>query len=66
MARQIDEGIEMCKDTCGYFSICGRGAPANKVFENGTFASTETMACRLRRKHVTDFVLGIIEVRYLK
>jgi uncharacterized protein len=64
MARQIDDGVAMCEAGCDYFPVCGGGTPGNKVFENGTFASAETMACRLNRKHVTDFVLGMIETRY--
>jgi len=26
--------------------FCGGGAPANKFYENGCFASTETLKCR--------------------
>jgi uncharacterized protein len=61
MAAQINEGIELCRAQCKYFSICGGGAPSNKLFENGTFASTETLHCRLTRKRVTDFLLATIE-----
>jgi uncharacterized protein len=61
MRTEINEGIEMCKSTCDYFSICGGGTPSNKLFENGTFASTETMHCRLTRKRIADFLMSIIE-----
>ena len=64
MADEIDAGIQQCKAECSYFTVCGGGAPANKVFENGSFASAETLACRLGRKAVTDFVLGMIEARF--
>jgi uncharacterized protein len=63
MWAQIAEGVERCRLTCDYFPICGGGAPANKVFENGTFASTETMYCRFSKKQVADFVLSTIEAR---
>jgi uncharacterized protein len=64
MTERIDKGVEMCRAECKYFPVCGGGAPSNKVFENGTFASTETMYCRLSKKAVTDFVLATIEARY--
>lgn len=61
IASQIGRGIELCRADCKYFPVCGGGAPANKVFENGTFASMETMHCRLTKKRVTDFLLTTIE-----
>ena len=47
--------------TCEYFSICQGGSPANKLFENGTFDSTETLFCRMSKKAVIDVVLGHME-----
>ena len=44
-----------------YFAFCGDSAPANKFFENGTFASTETMSCRLQKKVCLDVVLDWLE-----
>jgi len=61
MAARIAEGVDLCRRTCGYFSVCGGGAPSNKIFENGSFASGETLHCRLTKKQVTDFVLHAIE-----
>jgi uncharacterized protein len=63
MQTQINLGIDLCRAECKYFSVCGGGAPSNKIFENGTFACTETMYCRLTRKRVADFVLATIESR---
>jgi uncharacterized protein len=63
MTAQIDEGIALCRASCPYFRVCGGGAPSNKVFENGSFATTETMYCRLSKQRVTDFVLSTIESR---
>jgi uncharacterized protein len=65
MTEQINLGVESCRSGCQYFSVCGGGAPSNKLFENGTFASNETIYCRLTKKRVTDFVLGTIEDRVL-
>jgi uncharacterized protein len=54
---EIDTGVARCRRECGYFDYCGGGAPANKVFENGSFATTETLYCRLMRKAIIDVVL---------
>ena len=47
MVADIDAGVEACRRECGYFSLCGGGAPVNKLSENGTFASTQTSFCNL-------------------
>src|SRR5205823_2837787 len=36
---EIRQGIETCRSTCNYFHVCGGGAPANKISENGVLAS---------------------------
>jgi uncharacterized protein len=61
MLKDIRAGVEMCKETCQYFSVCGGGEPVNKLAENGTFASTETTYCRLTKMRATDLVLDAIE-----
>jgi len=43
---EIRRGIEICRSTCDYFHVCGGGAPANKISENGVLASGETVFCR--------------------
>jgi len=53
----VAAGVERCRAECAYFGYCGGGAPANKVFENGSFASTETLFCRLTRKAMLDVLL---------
>jgi uncharacterized protein len=57
----IRQGIVKCEEQCPYFALCGGGAPANKYFENGTFASTETMYCRHTIQLPIDIVLGDLE-----
>src|SRR5262249_1128238 len=47
---EIARGVEMCRQQCRYFGFCGGGPPGNKFFENGTFASTETLFCRLHKQ----------------
>jgi uncharacterized protein len=41
--------------------VCGGGAGSNKYWENGSFNSAETQACRYRTKIVTDIVLEAFE-----
>jgi len=61
MLRDIRAGVEMCRKSCEYFSVCGGGEPANKLAENGTFVSTETTYCRLIKMRATDLVLSALE-----
>jgi uncharacterized protein len=57
----ICKGVEMCRERCGYFSVCGGGEPVNKLAENGSFVSTETAYCRLTKMRVTDLVLDTLD-----
>jgi len=64
LARQfadIRAGVDRCAGTCLYYEWCGGGSPANKLFENGTFDSSETMFCRLARQGVLEETLASIE-----
>jgi len=60
MAADIAKGVELCRRSCGYFSVCGGGEPVNKLFENGDFASTETRFCRLTPVSYTHLTLPTI------
>lgn len=59
--QDINQGIKLCADNCHYFGICGGGAGSNKYWENGTFASMETQACRYRIKILTDVLVSAME-----
>jgi uncharacterized protein len=61
LEEEIGRGVEMCRQGCAYFDFCGGGPPANKYFENGTFASTETMSCRLHKQACMDVTLAWLE-----
>jgi uncharacterized protein len=61
LEEEIGRGVEMCRASCTYFPFCGGGPPANKYFENGTFASTETLFCRLHKKVCLDVTLTMLE-----
>lgn len=55
--RDIASGVERCRRTCDYFSLCGGGCPSNKLAELGTFDSSETDYCRFHMQAVADVVL---------
>jgi uncharacterized protein len=57
LLRDIRAGVEACSASCDYFSVCGGGAPANKLYENGSFASTRTAFCALTQMVPTDLIL---------
>jgi uncharacterized protein len=58
MQRDIDAGVEACRASCEYFSVCAGGAPMNKLSENGTFRSTATSFCSLVQMAAADLVLA--------
>lgn len=57
----IARGLEACERGCAHFGFCGGGAPANKFYENGDLASTETLYCRTMVKRPFDAVLARLE-----
>jgi uncharacterized protein len=61
MLADIQAGVALCRESCQYFSVCGGGEPVNKLFENGNFASTETVYCRMTKMRATDLVLDRLE-----
>jgi uncharacterized protein len=61
MSRDIAAGVELCRKSCEYFSVCGGGAPVNKLFENGTFDSARTSFCDLTQKVPIDLILGAFD-----
>lgn len=62
---EVEAGVAECRRSCGYFDVCGGGAPSNKLAENGSFATAETMYCRLRTQAMVDlahdFVAGRLQ-----
>jgi uncharacterized protein len=61
MERDIAQGVEACRATCDYFSVCGGGAPINKLTENGSFATSRTRFCELSQIIPTDIILDALE-----
>jgi uncharacterized protein len=61
MARDIAAGVAKCRQSCEYFSVCGGGAPVNKLAENGSFASSRTAFCSLTQMAPTDLILDAFD-----
>ncbi len=57
LEHAIAVGRERCKQTCGYYAVCGAGFQSNRFTEHGSFHATETLTCRLHRQLLTDVVL---------
>jgi uncharacterized protein len=62
MLSDIGAGVELCRQNCEYFSVCGGGEPVNKLAENGTFISAETTYCRMTKMRATDLVLDLLDL----
>jgi uncharacterized protein len=61
LSRDVSAGIQLCRSSCEYFGVCGGGSPVNKLYENGTIVSSETMYCRLSVKVIANLAMEIIE-----
>jgi uncharacterized protein len=57
LTRDIRAGVARCRASCEYFSVCGGGAPINKLSENGSFDSSRTAFCALTQMVPTDLIL---------
>lgn len=57
LKTEIEAGIRKCRAECGYFNLCGGGAPASKFYEHGTFDCTETRECRFSKQLLADVLL---------
>lgn len=57
----IVRGVMACEAGCSHFGFCGGGAPANKLYENGSLDSTETLYCRTMIKRPFDAMLASLE-----
>ncbi|HVZ09552.1 cyclophane-forming radical SAM/SPASM peptide maturase GrrM/OscB [Rhodopila sp.] len=59
--RDIAAGVARCQKGCEYFSVCGGGAPVNKLSENGRLDSDRTRFCELTQMVPTDLILDALE-----
>lgn len=56
--RSILKGYVQCEQVCEYFRFCGGGQPSIKLYENGSFESTETPSCQMRIKAPLNVLQG--------
>ena len=63
ISTDVLAGVELCRKQCEYFSLCGGGAPGNKLYENDSFCSTETGYCQARFQIPTDVILADLEAQ---
>ena len=61
LSSAIFAGVKRCEETCDFFDVCGGGAPANKLFETGTFDVAETRFCEQSLKIPVRIVLKDLE-----
>jgi uncharacterized protein len=54
-------GVDACRAACPYFTLCGGGAPVNKLNENGSFRTAETRYCRQVVKAPLELALAALE-----
>lgn len=59
--QSMQSGVDKCRQDCQYFGFCGGGAGSNKYWENGSFDSTETLACNYRIKIISDLIFDKLE-----
>jgi uncharacterized protein len=60
---EIAAGVQLCRDTCDYWSFCGGGSPSNKFFEHGRFDVSETRNCHVHKKATVDALMNYLELR---
>jgi uncharacterized protein len=61
MARDVAAGVEVCRRGCEYFSVCGGGAPVNKLSENGSLRTGRTWFCSLTQMVPIDLILDAFD-----
>jgi uncharacterized protein len=61
MEADIALGVDACRRSCDYFSVCGGGAPVNKLSETGSFATDRTRFCELTQMVPVDLILEALE-----
>ncbi len=61
----IKQGLLRCRDECELFGVCGGGYPSNKLFENGSFATSKTFACEAGVRTPFELLTGVSPHRSL-
>ncbi|MBX9965760.1 MAG: GRRM system radical SAM/SPASM domain protein [Burkholderiales bacterium] len=58
-------GCDACRAACPYFSLCGGGAPVNKLNEGGSFRIAETRYCRQTIQTPIELAMAALEAELL-
>ena len=59
--QEIESGKQQCLSECEFFEVCGGGNPSNKMSENNSFDSSETMNCQFTIQSNCRAVLSFLE-----
>jgi uncharacterized protein len=57
--HDVRQSVAACESVCEYFNYCGGGSPANKLYENGSMNSAETLYCRSMIQRPFEAALGV-------
>lgn len=57
--RDFVAGLESCRAQCAFFDFCRGAQAANRYFENGSLATTETNYCRVSRQALVTALSAI-------
>jgi uncharacterized protein len=64
--EEIHIGVETCRLRCNYFGICGGGSPSNKMAENRSLRSGETLFCKLSIQAPADALVEFLTEEYVE
>jgi uncharacterized protein len=56
----VQAGVNACRSSCGYFSVCRGGSPVNKFCERNDLTATETAFCRYSTQAAADALLEFL------
>ena len=65
--EEIKKGVELCRNTCEYFELCGSSKPDAKLSANsslphqGRFDTTESFHCLTSIKTMADIIYSDIK-----
>lgn len=63
VVSDINAGISLCRETCGYFDLCGGGDPSNKLAEHQRLDVAATRACHLHVKCLANVIIEEFETK---
>ena len=61
LLKDMNSGMERCKQECDYYGFCGGGTGSNKYWEHGSLDASETCACRFSSQIPVDVLLEKLE-----